>query len=44
MLKIRGLSIESRSSIICTDLSMHVATCSKILVSNKVKTCIIIVS
>ena len=37
MLKVRGLSIELRSSIICIDLSMHVATCSKRLVSNKVK-------
>ena len=27
MLKVRGLFIESRSSIICIDLSMHVATC-----------------
>ena len=37
MLKVRDLSIESRSSIICIDLSVHVATCSKRLVSNKVK-------
>ena len=35
MLKVMGLSIESHSSIICIDLSMHVATCSKRLVSNK---------
>ena len=35
MLKVRGLSIESRSSIICVDFLMHVATCSKRLVSNK---------
>ena len=26
MLKVRGLSIESRSSIICIDLSMHGST------------------
>ena len=35
MLKVRGLSIGSRSSTICIDLLMHVATCSKRLVSNK---------
>ena len=33
MLKVRGLSIESRSSTICIDLSMHVPVVR--LVSNK---------
>ena len=35
ILKVRGLSIKPRFSTMCIDLSMHVRTCSKRLVSNK---------
>ena len=35
MLKVRGLSMESRSSTICIDLSMHVHVVKDYIVSNK---------